>query len=131
MAHEYTNEIKCPYCDYEFSDSWEFNDSDECSEVDCPECGKEFALTVNIKIDYSTEKISCKDQTPPIPHEWDEPTFHDIDQEVIDRWNKEHWNAISDREPYRMWTRECKNCDVSEFKRVELGGDCPFIDEEK
>jgi len=46
IDHKFTNEIVCPYCGYEFSDSWEYldpsNDSHDGEEIDveCLECGK-------------------------------------------------------------------------------------------
>ena len=54
--HEFTNEIVCPYCGYEFTDSWEFNDTRDEQHVECCECGKEFLLYVNISVDYTTRK---------------------------------------------------------------------------
>lgn len=48
-----TNEIVCPYCGYEFSDSWEHNDYDS---AECGECGEEFILYVETSVTYSTEK---------------------------------------------------------------------------
>lgn len=38
------DEITCPYCAYEFSDSWECADSD-AEEKDCPRCDNTFTFT--------------------------------------------------------------------------------------
>lgn len=56
----YTQEVICPYCGYEFSDSWEFSmkgDGDEC-EIDCDECNKKFTAIMDLTVSYSTYKKS-------------------------------------------------------------------------
>ena len=55
------NEIKCPYCDYLFSDSWEYNTEDmEWSDIiKCPTCSKKFCATKCVSIEYHTE-MDCK-----------------------------------------------------------------------
>lgn len=35
----YTDEVVCPHCGYEYSDSWEFSDYEE---EECCECGESF-----------------------------------------------------------------------------------------
>ena len=58
IKHEYTNEIVCPYCGYEFDDSCECGEG--CEEdiglVECDECEKEFYATRSFTITYSTAK---------------------------------------------------------------------------
>ncbi len=59
MSDEYGDNIICPYCQYEFSDSWDFNlESDTESEIECgnPECEKEFAVIMDVSVSYSTHK---------------------------------------------------------------------------
>lgn len=57
IDHEYTDEIICPYCGYEFSDSFEINSGEEdLGLIKCDECGKSFYAIRNIEITYSTEK---------------------------------------------------------------------------
>ena len=55
---EYKDDIVCPYCGYEFTDSWEFNDTQDEQHVDCQNCNceKEFLLYVHISVDYTTRK---------------------------------------------------------------------------
>jgi len=64
INHEYTNEIVCPYCGAEFSDSWEFGDDDfpEC------DCGKKFISRRDIEVTYITEKCPCLNGEA--PHVW-------------------------------------------------------------
>lgn len=50
---EYTSEVVCPWCGYEYHDSWEF--SNEGNEI-CPECFGEFEYWRDITVDYSTKR---------------------------------------------------------------------------
>lgn len=54
----YTDEIVCPYCGYEFSDSWEYADYSRV-EVECGDhlnCGKEFIVYPDVTVTYCSEK---------------------------------------------------------------------------
>jgi len=51
IDHEYTDEIVCPNCGYELSDSWEMPDS---GEYDCCECQSKFEFERDIEITYKT-----------------------------------------------------------------------------
>ena len=53
---QYTSEIICPYCGYEFSDSWELAADD--GELDCLDCENEFFYERIVTIDYCTSKTS-------------------------------------------------------------------------
>lgn len=55
IEHEYTHEIVCPHCGYEFMDSWEF-ESEDIGELDCDECDESFVAHRNISVSYSTKK---------------------------------------------------------------------------
>jgi DNA-directed RNA polymerase subunit RPC12/RpoP len=46
-------DIICPYCEYEFVDSWEHGDSSDES-IECDECGKTFTLQVEQEVTYHT-----------------------------------------------------------------------------
>jgi formylmethanofuran dehydrogenase subunit E len=50
-------EIICPYCDHEYSDSHEFDGDD--GELKCDVCGKEFSYQREVEITYSTNKKIC------------------------------------------------------------------------
>lgn len=52
---EYTDEIVCPYCGEEFTDSWEFEP--DMDTIDCYECGMEFKYERNVSVTYSTSKV--------------------------------------------------------------------------
>lgn len=51
---EGTEEIVCPWCGYEFEDSWEFDDDDV---TECYGCDKRFKHHRFIDVTYDTEKI--------------------------------------------------------------------------
>lgn len=51
---DFTDEIICPFCGYIFSDSWEYNHTDDMA--DCPECGKRFELEIDESVTYTTQK---------------------------------------------------------------------------
>lgn len=90
MAHEYEQEIKCPYCDTEFGDSWEYN-HDDGATTNCVSCSKEFNLSVSIDVTYSTYKKDCKDGK----HDYGEPDDYRLKSGVR--------------------VVECKNCDSSNY----------------
>jgi transcription elongation factor Elf1 len=53
----YTNEITCPWCGHETSNSWEVESGSEDLGLQlCNECEKGFYATRNISVDYSTRK---------------------------------------------------------------------------
>lgn len=54
IVHEDTEEIICPWCGYEFQDSWEF---EENGEHECYGCGKSFKFSRIIDVTYDTERI--------------------------------------------------------------------------
>lgn len=59
IDHEYTDEIVCPWCGYEFSDSWELGNGGECTELEeCPNCEKEFYASRIVTVEYSTSKAT-------------------------------------------------------------------------
>jgi len=62
-VHEYTDEIKCPYCNAEYEidcDSFRHWWDDEETEFDCGECEKTFSASLHVSHSYSTYKMSCE-----------------------------------------------------------------------
>jgi predicted RNA-binding Zn-ribbon protein involved in translation (DUF1610 family) len=63
INHEFTREVVCPHCGYEFSDSWELGpgkgDSEDI-EVECGDCGETFICWRNITVNWSSAKIEVK-----------------------------------------------------------------------
>jgi hypothetical protein len=56
---QYTQEIVCPHCGYEFSDSWEIGDYELLS---CPSCWNEFCLYRWVEVTYCTAKKEVGDE---------------------------------------------------------------------
>lgn len=52
---DYTEEIVCPYCGFEYSKSNEFREDNDI--LLCDECGEEFEYNRIIHISYCTSKI--------------------------------------------------------------------------
>ena len=59
MEHNYESNITCPYCGWEDNDSWEFDQED--GTVECGGCEKEFNVSRNVEVTYSTSRIACED----------------------------------------------------------------------
>lgn len=56
FEHEYTDEVVCPHCGYNFSDSWEMSEG----EHDCHECEKSFTMSRDVTVTYETAKKKAK-----------------------------------------------------------------------
>lgn len=54
------SEIECPYCGFEYSDSWEWysNRNDEWIDEDCEGCGKMFQAIRVISVDYYARPVT-------------------------------------------------------------------------
>ena len=50
------NEITCPYCKYEFSDSWESANADS-EDNDCPRCDNTFKVTAVHSLTFDCDRI--------------------------------------------------------------------------
>ena len=53
IEHEYTDEIVCPWCGYEYGDSWEWDNDDS---LDCWECDKPFKYERHVEVTYVSSK---------------------------------------------------------------------------
>jgi len=64
IDHTLTDEIVCPYCGYEFENSYEYIGD----LVECEECGKNFSFYTDTTIRYTTHKQPCANGDG--PHNW-------------------------------------------------------------
>lgn len=58
---EYTEEPICPYCGNEESDAWEIDFGiglDGDTEIYCSDCGKEYHLSRNVIVSYSSKRLN-------------------------------------------------------------------------
>lgn len=53
LSTDCTNEVTCPWCGFEFEDSWEFSDE---GKVNCDECEKNFIYSRDVSVSYSSSK---------------------------------------------------------------------------
>jgi len=51
-ATDYTDEVTCPHCGYQCSDSWEMSEGVH----ECGDCGREFEMERDVTVSYSTTK---------------------------------------------------------------------------
>jgi hypothetical protein len=72
--HSYKSEIKCPYCDHEQSDPYEYNLRDgDCESIQCGSCEKHFDVKCSISVKYST--VGDCESNKELPHELDDHSF--------------------------------------------------------
>ena len=57
IEHDWTDEVVCPWCGYEHTDSWErhMDNGGEEDEI-CSGCGKNFTIECDISVTYSTSQ---------------------------------------------------------------------------
>jgi len=53
IKYNYTNEVVCPYCGYEFTDSWEYADE---GDVYCETCENDFTYERVVTVEYRSYK---------------------------------------------------------------------------
>jgi DNA-directed RNA polymerase subunit RPC12/RpoP len=110
----YTDEVICPYCGYEYSDSWEFRSNE--GELTCNNCNKKFLYTRNISIDFSTTKMPCKDDK----HEYkQEPRYNFVSNTKFDKVDGEYKDInLPEKDWEYIEIYSCENCGNENFKRM-------------
>lgn len=101
MEHEYEDQIKCPYCDYENEhDSEDLGKEEEELVYTCGECEKEFLYYTQYNYDFSTKK-SCEK--------------HDLGKTGMT------YGIVSEGKVCSAEIHSCKNCDQmpTEFKNMK------------
>lgn len=113
MVHNYESNIKCPYCDWEDNDSWEFGK--DSGTYTCGDCGKEFNVERNVEITYSTTRINCEEKG----------NKHDYQFESVfirkSKFEKGIWTDL----PESQWTyykiMVCSICGNKEYINISNG----------
>lgn len=103
MRHEYKSNIICPYCGWVDNDSWELDEDDGINE--CGSCEKEFNVSREIEISYSTSRIECDEGK----HNYKVDDYH----EHTKSFNGGEWVELKESEYYRIDV--CEICDSKEF----------------
>lgn len=110
MKHNNEKNITCPYCGWEDNDSWEF-DEDE-GVVTCGSCEKEFNVTRNIEVTYSTSRIECEEGK----HNYKIDGYHIHKQEYNTKTKA--WDKISESKWTYLRIEICDLCDNQEFIEI-------------
>jgi len=110
MEHNCESNIKCPYCDWEDNDSWEFGE--DSGTHTCGDCGEEFNVERNVEVTYSTTRIDCEEKG----------SEHDYQFESVfmskRKFEKGIWTDLSESE----WTYHrimmCSICGDKEYFNI-------------
>ena len=111
MKHRDEGNIKCPHCNYEDKDSWEFEGNEgEESRVNCKSCEKEFYVERNVTVTYSTSKIECEEGK----HNYKLESYFESKYDYINR------QRIAKPESEWRWFRieVCEICDDREYVEI-------------
>jgi hypothetical protein len=110
MRHEYEKNIKCPYCDWEAEDSWEFGA--DSGTYTCGDCDKEFNVAREVEVTYSTSRIDCSENE----------TEHDCKVDHFYILNRKYENGIHINLPESEWTYHkiimCSICGDKDYTKI-------------
>lgn len=109
--HDYENNIKCPFCDHEWLDSWEFDENEGTHT--CGSCDETFNVIRHIEVTYSTFRVSCEDQNK--NHDFKFESAHCKKQEFISRGN---WKDLLENEWTYFEKHTCVNCGEDKYNDI-------------
>ena len=113
-----TDEITCPYCGYEMSDSWEFSND---TYYTCDECGKKYDIEVEHSVSYSTYKKDCKNDEHEFEQQDKKSYFLDGEKEVVIS-DTDYSKGQELKKPEEEWKYSeifrCKNCEKVEYREI-------------
>jgi hypothetical protein len=110
MEHNFTENITCPYCGWKDIDSWEFGEDEGIST--CGTCEKEFNVTRNIKIIYSTSRITCEGGK----HNYKVECYY-IRKQKYNTKTKD-WDKLPESEWEYMRIEVCDICENKEYIKI-------------
>lgn len=104
-----TDEVVCPYCGYEFGDSWEFQ-MNGCENINCDECNKKFECEAETTIKYSSSKLPCVGK-------------HNMKLALAYIQNTTYKNGKWEKLPLAdleyTESYDCENCEEAEWKKID------------
>lgn len=110
MEHRNEKNIKCPYCDWENSDSYEF--TEDSGNYICEDCGKEFFVERNIQITYDTSRINCEEKG--LTHKYE----FDSKYSKTSNFENRKWNDIPEEKWQYFRIMKCTVCGDYEFQHL-------------
>lgn len=116
MEHKYEPNIKCPYCDWEDNDSWEF--TEDSGTHTCGNCENEFNVTREIGITYCTSRIDCEEKG----------NKHDYQFESVfmkkQKFEKGSWIDLPEKEWTYTRIMMCSICGDKEYVEITKDDYC-------
>jgi len=108
MEYKYNAQIKCPYCDWEDIDSWEFNE--DCGLHTCGCCEEEFYVERHVEVTYSTSRIDCS--TKKIEHKYKLEYLHEHKKRFTAAGK---WEDLPEHEYTYHRVEKCINCGAQKY----------------
>ena len=113
-----TDEVVCPYCGYEHSDSWEYSmkhDGDE-TEIECNDCNKKFIANLNVEYSYSTSKTDCTDKGK--KHKFKFRKNHFSRRDLKTEKGETIWIPLPEDKWEYNEIFKCEECDKEEYRKI-------------
>jgi len=82
------SDIECPYCKSENTvdhDNGEGYAEDQCHEMECDHCGKNFVFYTQISFDYWPKKADCLNGLPHKFRDWVKLWLNEKNEEIQNR----------------------------------------------
>lgn len=112
MKHDHEQNIKCPYCDWEDRDSWEFEEESRVST--CGKCGEDFNVSREIEVTYSTTRIDCEVKGASHNYEFTRVWARNR------KYEKGKWSALPENEWTYYRVSICSVCGDEKFELISL-----------
>ena len=110
MEHRCEDNIKCPYCDHEDLDSWEFGI--DSGTHTCGSCEEEFNVEPCITVTYNTSRINCEETG----------TEHDYQFESVfeskRKYEKGIWSNLLESEWTYTKIMMCSICGEKTYSKI-------------
>jgi len=110
MEHNNERNITCPYCGWEDEDSWEFGEDE--GTATCGSCEKEFNVTREIEVTYSTSRIECEEGE----HNYKVEDYH-IHKQKYNTKTKD-WDKLPELEWEYIRIEVCDICEDKEYIKI-------------
>ena len=110
MEHINERNIKCPYCDWEDNDSWEF--TEDSGTHTCGSCEKDFNVERDIEVTYNTSRIDCEENETEHDHQFESVFMSKR------KYDKGIWIGLPEYEWVYTRVMMCSICDDKEYIKI-------------